>query len=146
MIKPAYLTRIICTVAIFFLALYDAGILMATHSIDASVSAWFGSFGCYFMPVFGMAFLLGHFFGNLPKKGVIHTKMARTKLIITTSVIILTLYDVTVLQFFKPEHAFSSVKYVIDAGQYPIINIIAGVIAGKYLGRMSPVRPAGDKI
>lgn len=140
------LTAYILTFLVFFIAFYDETVILLSGNIDPSVSIWFAAFGGCFVPMFGISFLLGHFYGVLPSKTATKpAHMTKFKFACTFTVIATTLYDVLVLQFFNPNHAISSIPVLVTIAEWPISVIFTGVVCGKYLGTMSPTRPVGDK-
>ena len=140
------LTSYVCTFLLFFIAIFDAVTIYLSGSIDSSVSIWNASFGSSFVPMFTMAFLLGHFFGTRPIKDAPKpSSMIPWKFAITTGCIVASLYDILALKFFNPNHAISSIPLLSAIAEWPLAVIFIGVICGKYLGTMSPTRPAGEK-
>ncbi len=140
------LTSYICTFLLFFIAIYDGLAIFLSGNIDASVSVWFATFGSAFVPMFSLSFLLGHFFGTRPDKNAPKpAHMIPWKFAITVTCIVASLYDILALKFFNPNHAISSIYPLPALAEWPILVIICGAICGKYLGTMSPVRPAGSK-
>lgn len=140
------LTAYICTFLVFFLAIYDGVSISLSGSIASSVSIWFAGFGCYFTPMFGMSFLLGHFFGVKPVKNApIPPHMSKLKFGCTLLTIVATLYDILVIQFINNPHPISSIPLLMEISKFPLIVILFGLLCGKYLGTMSPTRPAGEK-
>ena len=102
------------------------------------------SFGCYFTPVFGMSFLMGHFFGKSPQHKAKSVRMTKFHFFCTLSTIVATIYDIIMIQFLTKGLALSSLPLLLKVGQYPMGVIFLGLLAGKYLGAMSPTIPAGD--
>ena len=131
-------TSWICYATAIFLALYDLGIV-ETAGVDASISAWFEGFSAYVVPIFGLSFLLGHFFSSKAVKDAPPTSMDKWKFYITIGVITTTLWDMGMIL----RHWPLALSFLFSPVKHPLPICILGIIAGKFLGTMKPVRPAG---
>jgi len=138
------LTAYICTSLILLLAIYDGIIVKTTGGITVSVSIWFAQFGLMFAPLFSIGFLLGHFYGDKPKEGSKPASMTSFRLACTVTMIVSGLYDIITVQFFNPNHTISHL-IPTNLTNYPLFTIVGGMIVGKFLGKMDPTKPAGDK-
>lgn len=134
-------TKILCTLVALFIALYDLFVVATTHSIVGSVSAWFASFSPYFFPVFGLSFLVGHFFSEKTEAGTKFVKMVRWKFYLTAVVIVTTLVDIITIQFFNEKLALSNL--LPSFPPFPVAMV--GMICGKYLGTINMVKKNESK-
>lgn len=57
-------TKLLCVAAVIAATLYDI-IALCFFGVDGSISHWLAAFSAYPVPVFGVGFLCGHFFGNM---------------------------------------------------------------------------------
>lgn len=135
------LTREVVTWSVALIALYDLVIVTYTGGTEASVSSWVESFSGYFVPVYAMMFLAGHFFSAKTDENAKPTNMTPWKFRITAGVIAAFIYDLIVIQTISPRVSISHlISLLITVPTW--ITIVLGLISGKYLGTLYPIKPA----
>lgn len=130
-------TAIIVMFFICFLGLYDLyAVIVGGVGVSVSRFLQISAFKSVLF-IYGVGFICGHVFAYLKPVGSPDdkVKMTRGALLTTIAVIVLGIYDVSMI-WFNNGHDYSISQFLPQS--IPVVVLIIGIISGRILGYLKP--------